>query len=154
MQGLITLATPLLQTSLVASGTCVPGRTSSSMFLHGAHEQEPCVVEFDRKVHHLLQTPAMQADNLSVTEALQISQYKEGQFYDAHFDNKSEECWRRAATLISYLKSRREDGSEDPASLHAAEKVIRGQKWICSRWFKAPSSCLAGGDDNPRAPEP
>lgn len=33
------------------AGTCVPGRTSSSMFLHGAHEQEPCVVEFDRKVH-------------------------------------------------------------------------------------------------------
>lgn len=53
-----------------------------------------------------------------------------------------------------HCRSRREDGSEDPASLHAAEKVIRGEKWICSRWFKAPSSRLAGGDDNPRAPEP
>ena len=28
----------------------MPGRTSSSVFLHGAHEHEPCVVEFDRKV--------------------------------------------------------------------------------------------------------
>ncbi len=48
------------------------------------------------------------------------------------------------------------DGREDDASLHAAEKVSKGEKWICSRWFRAAQPCkqpgIGGG--NPLAPEP
>lgn len=32
--------------------------------------------------------------------------------------------------------SRRPDGEEDKASLHAAEPVTMGEKWIATRWLK------------------
>ncbi|KAK9909008.1 hypothetical protein WJX75_005993 [Coccomyxa subellipsoidea] len=191
----------VLKHHLRSPGTRVPSRTSSSMFLQGTHEQEPCVIDYAEKVLNLLQMPAVRGDGLSLTEAIQIARYKEGQFYDAHFDNKSEDCWRRAATLITYLSdleeggatffphgssfaalhengrpdcapglrikprrgcaimfwSRREDGTEDQASLHAAEKVLKGEKWICSRWFRAPPSSrnpCHDDTDHALAPEP
>jgi hypothetical protein len=33
-------------------------------------------------------------------------------------------------------RSQRADGSEDAASIHAAEVVRRGEKWIATRWMK------------------
>jgi len=33
-------------------------------------------------------------------------------------------------------RSRRADGSEDAAALHAAQKVIRGKKYIATRWLQ------------------
>lgn len=33
-------------------------------------------------------------------------------------------------------RSRLPDGSEDLASLHAAEPVGEGEKWIVTRWYK------------------
>ena len=32
--------------------------------------------------------------------------------------------------------SKRQDGTEDIASLHAAEAVREGEKWIATRWMK------------------
>lgn len=32
--------------------------------------------------------------------------------------------------------SKRADGSEDPNSIHAADTVVRGNKWIATRWMK------------------
>jgi hypothetical protein len=32
--------------------------------------------------------------------------------------------------------SKRQDGTEDIASLHAAEVVRKGEKWIATRWMK------------------
>lgn len=33
-------------------------------------------------------------------------------------------------------RSRLPNGEEDRASLHGGEPVLRGEKWIATRWFK------------------
>ncbi|KAJ9522637.1 hypothetical protein QJQ45_019722, partial [Haematococcus lacustris] len=45
--------------------------------------------------------------------------------------------WAEAATVAAGAeRSALPDGTEDLASLHAAEKVVQGNKWIATRWFK------------------
>jgi hypothetical protein len=41
-----------------------------------------------------------------------------------------------AAGRAAVFWSRLEDGTEDSASLHAAEPVGEGEKWIATRWFR------------------
>jgi hypothetical protein len=41
---------------------------------------------------------------------------------------------KRGRCLVFW--SRREDGTEDAASLHAAEPVLKGTKWIATRWLR------------------
>ena len=35
-----------------------------------------------------------------------------------------------------FFWSRTEEGKEDKASLHAAEPIIMGEKWIATRWLR------------------
>jgi hypothetical protein len=38
--------------------------------------------------------------------------------------------------LLLLCRSKRPNGDEDPNSIHAAETVLAGEKWIATRWMK------------------
>ncbi|DBB06498.1 TPA: hypothetical protein ACH3X1_012050 [Trebouxia sp. C0004] len=103
-QGIINLAWPDLQRSRVAKGDMTPSRTSSSTFLtrKASHPDIQC---FEQRVSQLTSLPVVMRGRRHLTkgEAVQVVRYQEGEFYAEHFDNKADDCSKRACTIMAYL---------------------------------------------------
>ncbi|DBA99717.1 TPA: hypothetical protein ACH3X3_012268 [Trebouxia sp. C0006] len=103
-KGIINLAWPDLQRSRVAKGDMTPFRTSSSTFLtrKASHPDIQC---FEQRVLQLISLPAVMHGRRHLTkgEAVQVVRYQEGEFYAEHFDNKADDCSKRACTIMAYL---------------------------------------------------
>ena len=199
------LARPDLCRSRVSSGTETPSRTSHGTFLTGAKENDEIVLRIEERISRCVGNPAILKEGKHVrkalykSEALQVVRYREGQFYNEHYDNKAGNAAHRAATFMVYLTdveqggatyfprstgrpvdaesfgldlpsargpkavkmqflrsgrpqpglriypkcgrailfwSRLYSGHEDSASIHAAEAVDGGEKWVLTRWLR------------------
>ncbi|KAA6423680.1 MAG: Prolyl 4-hydroxylase alpha-2 subunit [Trebouxia sp. A1-2] len=133
-QGIINLASPDLQRSRVAKGDMTPSRTSSSTFLtrKAGHPDIQC---FERRVSQLISLPAVMHGRRHLTkgEAVQVVRYQEGEFYAEHFDNKADDCSKRACTIMAYLSDVEAGG----------ETFFRRSSGCCVQAFRQSCALLA-----------
>lgn len=157
-----TMATPLLQPSVIVdprSGAQRPHpvRTSDSAVL-GPIQQDAAVHALNRRLAAATGTAVEQG------EPLVVLRYAPGQQYRMHHDCLPGEANQRVLTAIVYLNDDFEDGATafealgqsfrpaigdaliflnvdadgrpDKRSRHAGLPVVRGEKWIATRWIR------------------
>ncbi|MBL0916146.1 MAG: 2OG-Fe(II) oxygenase [Sphingopyxis sp.] len=161
-QHVVALATPLLAPSIVVdsrTGRSMPNpvRTSLDAVL-GPIQQ-------DLVVHALnLRLAAATGTDADRGEPLVVLRYEPGQQYRLHHDCLPGESNQRETTAIVYLNDDYDggetvfptvditikgstgdalsfantlpDGRVDERSRHAGQPVVRGSKWICTRWIR------------------
>ena len=157
------LAEPLLVPSIVvdsATGREAPHpiRTSEGAVL-GPLQMDLVVEALNRRIAAVAGTRVEQGEPLAVLR------YAPGQQYRLHHDCLPGEDNQRILTLIAYLNSDFEggatqfpvadakirgqtgdavlfqntlpDGRPDERSRHAGLSIVKGEKWICTRWIRA-----------------
>ncbi len=159
----VTLAKPLLIPSVVVDPTTGrqtphPIRTSDGAVL-GPIQMDLVIEALNRRIAAVTGTRVEQGEPLAVLR------YAAGQQYRLHHDCLPGEDNQRAMTLIAYLSDGFEggathfpainagirgnpgdaimfantlaDGQVDQRSQHAGLPVMRGEKWVCTRWIRS-----------------
>jgi prolyl 4-hydroxylase len=148
-----------------------PIRTSAGASLGPTRESLP-IQAIQRRIAAATQIPVAQGESFSLLH------YAPGQQYRLHVDTLPEPCNQRIATVILYLNQGYTGGETyfeqgatrfcggigdalfflnvdaagrpDPNARHAGLPVIKGTKWIATRWLRAapfdPWAVGAGGN--------
>jgi len=164
--GLVALARPKLAQSHIvdpATGAFAEhaARTSEgTYFLAGEH---PLVDRLDRRIAELLQWPVENGEGLQILHYRPGGEYQpQYDYFEPAVPQVTDTGGNRVATLILYLQSCEEGGwtafpdvgfqvapqkgcalffsysrpSPETKTLHAGLPVIRGEKWIATRWMR------------------
>jgi prolyl 4-hydroxylase len=163
------LSRSMVQTKGGGEALQVPTRTSEGTFIRP--DEHPLVRQIDLRLASLMNWPVENGEALYVMRYLPGEEFRQHMDYFEVLD-ESERAWGpRVATLITYLNPVEAGGeTEFPAiglsvtpnpgsavyfrygnakgqldqlTLHAGKPVIRGEKWVATRWMRA-RACNAG----------
>ncbi|KAI4381241.1 hypothetical protein MLD38_007333 [Melastoma candidum] len=113
-------------------------RTSSGMFTSASEDKTGVLAFIEEKIARATSLPR------SHGEAFNVLRYEVGQRYNSHYDAFSPSEYglqksQRVASFLLYL-SDVEKGGETmfpfETSLHGSCPVIRGQKWVATKWIR------------------
>lgn len=160
---LVAMAEPQLQPSFVTNpvtGHRMPHPIRTSFGMSFGPTQEDLVI---RRLNERI--ARVSATDVECGEPLHMLRYASGQEYKPHTDSMPGEINQRAWTVLIYLNDDYEGGEThfpkvdctvrgapgdalifrnitphgdaDPATLHAGLPVVRGHKWLATRWIRA-----------------
>ncbi|XP_022763487.1 probable prolyl 4-hydroxylase 9 isoform X2 [Durio zibethinus] len=113
-------------------------RTSSGTFISASDDETGTLDLIEKKIAKATSIPQ------SHGEAFNILRYEIGQKYDSHYDafNPSEygpQSSQRVASFLLYLSDVEEGGETMfpfETSLHGSCPVIKGEKWVATKWIR------------------
>jgi len=163
---LIALAAPRLQRSMIIAGSgrdnVHRGRTSEGVFLDIG--ETPLIKRLEERIATLLRVPVSHGERLQILRYLPGQQYQpHHDWFDpdsAGYEALMKHGGQRVASLVMYLNTPETGGGTnfpniglavtpikgsavyfaykagDQATLHAGMPVLKGEKWIATKWLR------------------